>query len=58
MSVQMIDAMDGKEFAPTYKGRFLIEKFRKEPKYKKRVPRRWLTEEIVVEQEIEDETDS
>lgn len=55
MSVQMIDAKEGKEFVPTYTGRFLVDKFRKEPKYKKRVPKRWLTEQLITEQEIKDD---
>lgn len=54
MSVQMVDALTNKEFVPTYTGRFLKDKFRREPKYKKRVPRRWLSEGLVIEQEIED----
>ena len=54
MSVQMIDAKEGKEFTTTYIGRFLKEKFRREPKYRKRVPRRWISEGYVIEQEIED----
>ena len=51
MSIQLIEASKGKEFVPTYTGRFLKERFEKDPKYKKRIPRRWLTMEYVEEKE-------
>lgn len=54
----MIDASKGKEFVPTYMGRHLQEKFKKEPKYKKRIPRRWLSQGYVVEQEVKDESNT
>lgn len=55
MSVQFIDAIKGKEFVPTYIGRFLKTKFKQNPNLKKRVPRRWITKGYVTEQEIENE---
>lgn len=55
MSVQFEDAKKGKEFVPTYRGRFLKDKFRKNPNYRKRIPRRWLTLGYVEEVEIKDE---
>ena len=59
MSYQMKDAAEGKEFRPTYIGRHLKEKFEQYPRYKKRVPKRWITMGYVTEQEIKHEqTDS
>lgn len=59
MGVQFEDAIKGKEFVPTYIGRFLKTKFNQNPNLKKRVPRRWITKGYVTEQEIKDEqTDS
>lgn len=55
MSVQFIDALEGKEFVPTYTGRFLRDKFRQNPNLRKRVPRRWITKGYVTEQEIKNE---
>lgn len=59
MSVQFEDARKGKEFVPTYTGRFLRDKFRQNPSLCKKVPRRWITKGYVTEQEIKHEqTDS
>ena len=55
MSVQFEDARKGKEFVPTYIGRFLKDKFRQNPGLHKRVPRRWISQGYVTEQEIENE---
>lgn len=55
MSVQFIDALEGKEFVPTYTGRFLKAKFHQNPNLRKRVPRRWITKGYVTEQEIKNE---
>lgn len=54
MSYQMKDAAEGKEFRPTYIGRHLKEKFEQYPRYKKRVPKRWITMEYVEEVKIND----
>lgn len=54
MSYQMKDAAEGKEFKPTYIGRHLKEKFEQYPRYKKRVPRRWITKGYVTEQDIKE----
>ena len=54
MSYQMKDAAEGKEFRPTYIGRHLKEKFEQYPRYKKRVPKRWITMEYVEEVVIND----
>lgn len=53
MSIQMIAAREGKEFVTTYAGRHLKEKLIKNPKYRKRVPKRWVTEGYVEEKEVE-----
>ena len=55
MGVQFEDAIKGKEFVPTYTGRFLRDKFRQNPNLRKRVPRRWITKGYVTEQEIKHE---
>ena len=55
MSVQFIDALEGKEFVPTYIGRFLKSKFHQNPSLKKRIPRRWLTLGYVTEEVIKNE---
>lgn len=55
MSVQFIDALDGKEFVPTYTGRFLKAKFHQNPNLRKRVPRRWITKGYVIEEDIKNE---
>lgn len=55
MSVQFEDARKGKEFVPTYIGRFLKNKFRQNPSLHKKVPRRWITKGYVTEQEIKHE---
>lgn len=52
MGVQFEDARKGKEFVPTYIGRFLKDKFRQNPNLRKKVPRRWITKGYVTEQEI------
>lgn len=54
MSYQMKDAAEGKEFRPTYIGRHLKEKFEQYPRYKKRVPKRWITEGYVTEENIKE----
>lgn len=55
MGVQFIDALPGKEFVPTYPGRFLKSKFHQNPGLKKRIPRRWLTQGYVTEEVIKNE---
>jgi hypothetical protein len=46
---QFRDADPGKVFKPTYTGRHLMEKFEREPKYKKRCPKHWISEGYVEE---------
>lgn len=55
MSFQIRHAEKGKEFKPTYSGRFLTEKFEKEPKYRKQCPKRWITEGYVTEENIKED---
>ncbi len=45
MSIQYIEAPPDGEFEPTYQGRYLKQKFASNPNLKRRVPKRWLTEE-------------
>lgn len=47
MSVQFEYAPEGKEFSPTYHGRNLKDRFRRDPKLKKRVPKHWLGQGFV-----------
>lgn len=47
MSIQMTDAPKGKVFEPTYLGRKLRERFEKEEKLKKRVPKHWIGQGFV-----------
>lgn len=55
MSYQFREAQKGKEFKPTYTGRHLKEKFEKEPKYRRRCPKHWITEGYVEEVKADDE---
>ncbi len=47
MSIQMTDAPKGKKFEPTYLGRNLRDRFKKEPKLKHRVPKHWVGQGFV-----------
>lgn len=51
---QFREAAPGKVFKPTYMGRHLVEKFEKEPKYKKRCPKHWISEGYVEEVKADD----
>jgi hypothetical protein len=54
MSYQYKTASEGKVFKPTYMGRHLKEKFEREPKYKKRCPKHWISEGYVEEVKADD----
>jgi hypothetical protein len=54
MSYQYKTAVEGKIFKPTYTGRHLMEKFEKEPKYKKRCPKHWISVGYVKEVKADD----
>ena len=51
MSIQYIFAPEGKEYRSTYIGRMyhLHDKIKADPRLKRRVPRRWLSNGWVVE---------
>jgi hypothetical protein len=51
---QFRDADPGKVFKPTYMGRHLVEKFEREPKYRKRCPKHWISEGYVEEVKADD----
>lgn len=60
MSIQYATAKEGKEFVPTYRGKKIgqiSDKFRRSDQYRKRVPKRWITEEYVMEVNINDESE-
>ena len=51
MSIQYVLASDGKEYRSTYIGRkyHIDEKIKIDPRLRKRIPKRWLTNEWVIE---------
>ena len=47
MGIQYAEAPAGTEYQPTYKGRFLKERFQRDPELKRKVSKRWLSEGYV-----------